>query len=632
MSGTNRTVVVNVVGDASGLTKTMGTAADDSESSGHRIGTAFSGAFNVIANSSNGALGPLQQVIGNVGQAMQGMSDKGVSLGEKMVGVGGGIAAAGAGLELFGSKDQAAQQQLAQSIKSTGGSFDEYKGQIDAAIKSGEKFGYTSSVTQNALSTLVLSTHSTSKALGDMTAVENLAAAEHTSLTTAASQYAKMLTTGTGKALTTFGITTADVTKKMADSNGTMTKGQAAAALLAQAVAGQASAAANTFSGRLDALKAKVEDTVASLGQKFGPALTGIGATMSVTGSLVTAGSAIIGHFTQTTEELSDAQKAAAAAQKALTATEGLGQIAEDGEAASAALEDTALGTEDVAYGITDAAEAVSLAPILLIIASVALLGVGIYELATHWKTVWKDIKAVVGDAWSYIDSDFVHPVESFFSAIASFIQQHWQLILAIITGPVGLAVLFIKDHLGQIEGFATDAVDGVERVWDKIASILSGGVKTAVTDVENDFGAIISYFAGFGSKMASIGTGMWSWIAGAFESAVNDVISLWNQLHFDIPSISVFGHHIGGGSIGVPQIPYLAEGGIVNSPTLAMIGEAGPEAVVPLSGSNAFGGGSVQVVVPINLDGRQIGQVVTPLVRTNLLQTRQNRNMTGLA
>ena len=37
----------------------------------------------------------------------------------------------------------------------------------------------------------------------------------------------------------------------------------------------------------------------------------------------------------------------------------------------------------------------------------------------------------------------------------------------------------------------------------------------------------------------------------------------------------------------GQTSIPMMAQGGIVNKPTLAMIGEAGPEAVVPLSGNN---------------------------------------------
>ena len=34
---------------------------------------------------------------------------------------------------------------------------------------------------------------------------------------------------------------------------------------------------------------------------------------------------------------------------------------------------------------------------------------------------------------------------------------------------------------------------------------------------------------------------------------------------------------------INIPKIPYLAKGGIIDSPTLAMVGEAGKEAVVPL-------------------------------------------------
>jgi hypothetical protein len=35
---------------------------------------------------------------------------------------------------------------------------------------------------------------------------------------------------------------------------------------------------------------------------------------------------------------------------------------------------------------------------------------------------------------------------------------------------------------------------------------------------------------------------------------------------------------------IGLPHIPLLASGGLVKSPTLAVVGEAGPEAVVPMS------------------------------------------------
>ena len=51
---------------------------------------------------------------------------------------------------------------------------------------------------------------------------------------------------------------------------------------------------------------------------------------------------------------------------------------------------------------------------------------------------------------------------------------------------------------------------------------------------------------------------------------------------------------------LNLPNIPALAEGGIVKRPTLAMIGEAGPEAVVPLKGGGGLGGGvTVNVMMP---------------------------------
>jgi hypothetical protein len=51
-----------------------------------------------------------------------------------------------------------------------------------------------------------------------------------------------------------------------------------------------------------------------------------------------------------------------------------------------------------------------------------------------------------------------------------------------------------------------------------------------------------------------------------------------------------VFGVNVPGFNLSVPKLPYLASGGIVTQPTLAVIGEAGAEAVVPLSRANEYG------------------------------------------
>jgi hypothetical protein len=63
-------------------------------------------------------------------------------------------------------------------------------------------------------------------------------------------------------------------------------------------------------------------------------------------------------------------------------------------------------------------------------------------------------------------------------------------------------------------------------------------------------------------------------------------------------------------------SIPKMADGGIVNRPTLALIGEAGPEAVVPLSKMGGMGGG-----VTVNVTGglatsAEIGQAVVNAIR----------------
>ena len=45
----------------------------------------------------------------------------------------------------------------------------------------------------------------------------------------------------------------------------------------------------------------------------------------------------------------------------------------------------------------------------------------------------------------------------------------------------------------------------------------------------------------------------------------------------------------LGGKGINIPTIPKLAKGGIVDAPTIAMVGEAGKEAVMPLENNTGW-------------------------------------------
>ena len=62
-----------------------------------------------------------------------------------------------------------------------------------------------------------------------------------------------------------------------------------------------------------------------------------------------------------------------------------------------------------------------------------------------------------------------------------------------------------------------------------------------------------------------------------------------------------------------MPDIPMLANGGIVTGPTLALIGEAGPEAVIPLDRMGSMGGGGMNITVNAGIAATpdQIGQQI---------------------
>ena len=116
----------------------------------------------------------------------------------------------------------------------------------------------------------------------------------------------------------------------------------------------------------------------------------------------------------------------------------------------------------------------------------------------------------------------------------------------------------------------------------------------SAYNAVKNAFSSIGSFFNGVWSTVQSIfvnaGQKVGSAVGGAFRSAVNGVLgTIENVVNGFIGMINgVIGmiNKIPGvslGGIGYVSLPRLARGGIVDSPTIAMIGEAGKEAVVPL-------------------------------------------------
>lgn len=160
-------------------------------------------------------------------------------------------------------------------------------------------------------------------------------------------------------------------------------------------------------------------------------------------------------------------------------------------------------------------------------------------------------------------------------TGVFNWVKDNWPLLLAIITGPIGLAILAIIRNFDKIKTV-------IRKVWTWITGIFStiGAIGTSIIK------GVVNGVIGFAERTVN-----------GFIGLINLALGAINK----IPGVSI-------GTISTLSIPRLAEGGVVmNTPggILANIGEGSePEAVIPLSKlQNMMQGGSGGQGVTINLN-----------------------------
>jgi hypothetical protein len=150
-----------------------------------------------------------------------------------------------------------------------------------------------------------------------------------------------------------------------------------------------------------------------------------------------------------------------------------------------------------------------------------------------------------------------------------------------------------------------------------------------------------VGVFTDIGTSVTTFFTDLGGTLADVLKIPLNFLISGFNDIIGAISfSKSVKNPFTGtvysfGLDLSDLQIPLLAKGGIVNKPTLAMIGEDGPEAVIPLTQRNnpqgaGMGGGTVNVTV--NASGITDRTDKRTLAREigNMIQQEMARNIGG--
>jgi hypothetical protein len=165
----------------------------------------------------------------------------------------------------------------------------------------------------------------------------------------------------------------------------------------------------------------------------------------------------------------------------------------------------------------------------------------------------------------------------------------------AMALNPVGLIVIAILALIALLV-VAYKKFEGFRNVVDTVFGFIKKGIGYLVDTFKTQFD--IMY--------------------GLFKTIFNGIAKQWNntigKLSFSIPSwVPV----IGGAKFEVPDMPYLANGGIVTGPTVAMIGERGPEAVIPLDRTKDFGmGGGINITVQTGVgDPVAIGKAVSDVL-----------------
>jgi hypothetical protein len=298
---------------------------------------------------------------------------------------------------------------------------------------------------------------------------------------------------------------------------------------LSETFGGQAAAAADTTAGRMEGLKIRMEEVKESIGEavlpiveELMPAFLSISDWASKnTGKIVAIGTAIAG----------------------------IGAVI--------LITNGAMAAHAAVLAIVAAAQAIMT---ISTYALYAALGVGVILAIIAAIVVLEAKFGFLGDAVEgvKISAEFLwNKIKEGFGWVVS----NWPLLLAILSGPFGIAIAVVVKFKDQIIGVVKSIVGFMIDAFSTVAET----------------------------------------ILAPFKAVFNGIAGLWNNtvgaLGFTVPSWVPL--NLGGKTFEVPDIPVLGDGGIVTGPTLAMIGEKGPEAVIPLNGSNGgMGGNTINVTV----------------------------------
>lgn len=243
-------------------------------------------------------------------------------------------------------------------------------------------------------------------------------------------------------------------------------------------------------------------------------------------------------------------------------------------------------------------------------------------------KPVWDKILDGLTNLWDNHLEPLWRSLLSFFSSLGEAVMTVWNNFLSPLInwlietfGPV-----FVDIFGGVWEGVQTafgNIIDACKNVFDALGDLMDFITNVFQGDWEGAWENIKSFFKNIWDAMVDIVKAPVNLIIGfinamlnGITSGINLAIKGLNKMSFTVPD---WVPGIGGQKWGfnikeltAPQIPYLAKGGIIDQPTLAMVGERGKEAVVPLENTafaDSIANAILKVLSPLFRESSTIGK-----------------------
>ncbi|MDB2161505.1 hypothetical protein PMX22_17070 [Clostridium butyricum] len=199
----------------------------------------------------------------------------------------------------------------------------------------------------------------------------------------------------------------------------------------------------------------------------------------------------------------------------------------------------------------------------------------------------WNNIKTSISDKWGEVKQG----TEDTWNNLTNWLGTTWGNISTSASTKWEEIKVSISGKWDELKTKCSEVWENIKGVFDGVVTWIdntfSVGWSNAWNGIKNTFKTIFDSLVNIAKKPLNLVITM----VNAVISGVNKMIKALNNLNIDVPD---WVPGIGGESFGfnfdtISPIPMLAKGGIVDSPTLAMVGEAGKEAVMPLENNTGW-------------------------------------------